>query len=87
MAANREQKTPVRSRWQFANDDRVFVVVERKPFGRLVVQQEGRAYFGYPTQRNLLAIATRLPDVCPLAEKPNCRRLDASSKEDSPCSP
>lgn len=82
---SREQKTPVRSRWQFANDERVFVVVERNPFGRLVIQQEGRAYFGYPTQRSLLASATRLPDVCPLAEQPSGGTLGAPSKEVSPC--
>lgn len=82
---SREPKTPVRSRWQFANDKRVFVVIEQKPFGQLVIQQEGRAYFGYPTQRSLLANATRLPDVCPLAEQPSGGTLGATSKEVSPC--
>ena len=57
----REQKCPVGSRWQPSGSDRVFVVTERKPFGQLVIHEEGRAYFGDTKQRVLLASFSRLP--------------------------
>lgn len=46
----------------FESPDRVRVVIERKPFGRLVIQEEGRAYFGETYQRMFLESHTRLPD-------------------------
>ena len=53
---------PIGSRWGTPSDNRVFVVVERKPFGRLCVQEEGRYYFGYPYQRMFIKSHIRLPD-------------------------
>lgn len=57
---------PVGSRWKSSwkpeASDRVWVVIERKPFGRLVIQEEGRAYFGETYQRMFLESHTRLPD-------------------------
>ena len=60
---SREQKTPIGSRWQLKDDSRVFVVIERKPFGNMVIKQEGRAYFGYPKQQELLTRWTLLPKL------------------------
>lgn len=54
---------PVGSRWKSNGSDRVWVINERKPFGRLVVQEEGRAYFGEPDQKMFLQSHTRLPDL------------------------
>jgi hypothetical protein len=58
-----EAKTPVASRWMHKNETkgRVFFVLERKAFGRIELMQEGRAYFGTATQKELLANWTRLP--------------------------
>lgn len=54
---------PIGSRWEALSDNRVFVVVERKPFGRLCVQEEGRPSFGaYTHQRMFVKFHTRLPD-------------------------
>lgn len=53
---------PVGSRWRAGTSNRVWVVVERKPFGRLGIQEEGRAYFGETYQRMFLESHTRLPD-------------------------
>lgn len=53
---------PIGSRWGTSSDNRVFVVVERKPFGRLCVQEEGRPSFsGYTYQRMFVESHTRLP--------------------------
>jgi len=41
------------SRW-VSKDGRVWIVLERLPFGRLEIQQEGRAYFGTTRQRDFL---------------------------------
>lgn len=57
---SKEEKAPIGSRWQLSNDSRVFVVIEKKPFGKLVIKQEDKAYFGYPTQQNLLLNYKRL---------------------------
>lgn len=54
---------PIRSRWQARGTNRVFVVLERLPFGRLLIQEEGRAYTGETQQRALLAKFERLPDA------------------------
>ena len=52
---------PVGSRWSANNcPSRVFVVLERKPFGRICTQEEGRAYFGEIQQKQLLASFTRI---------------------------
>lgn len=59
---SREQKAPIGSRWQAHGDSRVFVVVERKPFGKLAIKQEDRFYFGYPNQKELLQNFNRLPE-------------------------
>lgn len=56
---------PVGSRWITETSDRVWVVIERKPFGRLCIQEEGRAYFGEAYQRMFLLTHTRLPDNTP----------------------
>ena len=61
-ANSREQKAPIGSRWQAHGDTRVFVVVERKPFGKLSIKQEDRFYFGYPNQKELLQNFNRLPE-------------------------
>ncbi len=66
----REQQCPVGSRWQAYGSDRVFVVTERKPFGLLVIQEEGRAYFGETRQRDLLAAFSQLPEAEPIASFP-----------------
>lgn len=41
------------SRWA-SKDGRVWIVLERLPFGRLEIQQEGRAYFGTTRQKDFL---------------------------------
>jgi len=52
---------PVGSRWSAKNcPSRVFVVLERKPFGRICIQEEGRAYFGESQQKQFLANFTRI---------------------------
>lgn len=57
----RESPCPINSRWRSkTGGPRVFVVRERKPFGVLVMQEEGRAYFGETRQRDLLASFERL---------------------------
>lgn len=61
-------KTPVGSRWKATNDSRVFVVIERKPFGKVDTRQEGRAYFCSMKQSDLLACFTRLPNLPELSE-------------------
>ena len=57
---SREQKCPIGSRWQVKNGARVFVVIERKPFGILGLQEEGRAYFGESRQCDFLLSFRRL---------------------------
>lgn len=52
---------PVGSRWQANGTNRVFVVIERLPFGRVLTQEEGRAYCGEAQQKVLLSNFTRLP--------------------------
>ena len=48
-------KIEVGSKWA-AKDGRVFIVTEKLPFGRIVLQQEGRmSYHGETTQKSLLA--------------------------------
>ncbi len=59
---SREAQCPVGSRWKPNNGSpRVFVVIERKPFGKLETQEEGRAYFGETRQRDFLRNFTRIP--------------------------
>ena len=53
---------PVGSRWKSGVSDRVWVVIEHKPFGRLGIQEEGRAYFGETYQCMFLESHTRIPD-------------------------
>ncbi|GIK44899.1 MAG: hypothetical protein BroJett012_08020 [Betaproteobacteria bacterium] len=59
---------PVGSRWKAGTSDRVWVVLGRKPFGKLEIQEEGRAYFGETYQRMFLESHTRLPDKTPNGE-------------------
>lgn len=72
MASRKGNQAPVGSRWTFNTDTtgRVFVVIERKPFGGVEIKQEGEAYFGSVSLRSLLATATRLPDAPESAESP-----------------
>lgn len=56
---------PIGSRWKTGNSDRVWVVIERKPFGKLGIQEEGRAYFGETHQRMFIESHTRLPELVP----------------------
>lgn len=37
------------------SDPRIWVVIDKKPFGRLTIMQKGRAYFGPMTCRTLRA--------------------------------
>ncbi len=62
-------KVPVGSRWKTEKSNRIWVVIERKPFGRLEIQEEGCAYFGETYQRMFLESHSRLPDVTPSAEE------------------
>ena len=43
----------INSRWK-SKDGRVWVVLERKPFGVLEIKQEDRALFGWTRQRDFL---------------------------------
>lgn len=58
----REAQAPVASRWQQKNDpkERVFFVLERKPFGGIELMQEGRAVFASRTLKELLSDWVRL---------------------------
>lgn len=58
-----EAKAPVGSRWKakLETKGRVFVVIERKPFGVVEIKQEDRAYFGRTTLKGLLANFERMP--------------------------
>jgi hypothetical protein len=58
---------PVGSRWRMGTTNRVWVVIERLPFGRLGIKEEGRARFGETYQRMFLESHTRLPDKPPNA--------------------
>jgi hypothetical protein len=62
-ALGNPEKITKGSRWKAENTNRIWVVVEKKPFGRLVIQEEGRAIFGEPYQRMFLASHTRSPLV------------------------
>lgn len=55
---------PIGSRWS-ANrcPSRVFVVLERLPFGRVCIKEEGRAYFGESQQKQFLANFSRLDEA------------------------
>lgn len=55
---------PVGSRWS-GKSGRVWVVIGRKPFGRLEVQEEGRMYFGEIYQRMFLESHTRIQETIP----------------------
>jgi hypothetical protein len=55
------EKITIGSRWKEGNSPRIWVVVEKKPFGRLVIQEEGRAIFGEMYQRMFMDSHTRLP--------------------------
>ena len=57
---------PIGSRWKSGESDRVLVVIECKPFGKLGIQEKGRAYFGETSQRMFLESHTRLPDKKPI---------------------
>lgn len=56
----KQSAAPVGSRWQANGTTRVFVVIERLPFGRLLTNEEGRAYCGEVQQKVLLEKFTRL---------------------------
>ena len=58
-----QTKTPIGSRWMLKSDthERVFFVLGRKPFGKIELKQEDRAYFASSTQKDLLADFNRLP--------------------------
>lgn len=58
-----QAKAPIGSRWMLKDETkgRAFVVTERKPFGKIELKQEDRAYFGSSTQKELLANYNRLP--------------------------
>jgi len=58
----REARAPVASRWQHKNEPRgrVFFVLERKPFGRLELMQEGGSVFARSTLKELLSHWIRL---------------------------
>lgn len=59
----REVQCPVGSRWKpNSGSERVFVVIERKPFGKLETQEEGRLYFGETRQSDFLKSFTRIKD-------------------------
>lgn len=62
MAAQKGSGVTVGSRWGVPNSDRVFVVFEKLPFGRLLLVEEGRAVSGHTTQKCLLQSHIRLPD-------------------------
>ena len=50
-------------RWKpHTGSQRVFVVIERKPFGKLGTQEEGRLYFGETRQCDFLGNFTRIAD-------------------------
>jgi predicted type IV restriction endonuclease len=57
---SREPKCPIGSRWQNPKNGRIWIVVERYPFGRLMVQEEGRAYTGEPMQRDFITNNIRI---------------------------
>lgn len=65
MSSRKCDQAPIGSRWTFNTDTtgRVFVVIERKPFGGVEFKQEDNAYFSSITLRSLQATATRLPDA------------------------
>lgn len=48
------------SKWKWKNDARVWVVIERKPFGRVDLKQIDRAYFCEVQQKSLLQNATQI---------------------------
>ncbi|MET3119778.1 hypothetical protein AAKU64_004024 [Undibacterium sp. GrIS 1.8] len=58
----REAQTPVASRWMLKNETkgRVFFVLERKPFGKLSLMQEGRTVFSDSSVKDILANFNRL---------------------------
>lgn len=57
-----EAKAPVASRWIHKKEPkgRVFFVLERLPFGKLELMQEGRAVFAGTSVKELLSDWTRL---------------------------
>lgn len=73
----RPAKVPVGSRWKTEKSDRVWVVIERKPFGRLRIQEEGHAYFGEAYQRMFLESHSRLPDCYASGDRVAINRLIA----------
>lgn len=58
----REAKAPVASRWQLKRETkgRVFYVLERMPFGKVLLQQEGKAVSADSSVKDLLANFNRL---------------------------
>lgn len=55
---------PIGSWWSSNRSPaRVFIVIERLPFGRVCIKEEGRAYFGESQQKQFLANFTRLDDA------------------------
>lgn len=60
-ALGNPEKITKGSRWKAENSNRIWVVVEKKLFGRLVIQEEGRAIFGEVYQRMFMDSHTRLP--------------------------
>ena len=58
----REAKAPVASRWQLKREakGRVFYVLERMPFGKVLLMQEGRAVSADSSVKDLLINFNRL---------------------------
>jgi len=58
-------KIEIGSRWQFKGETkgRVFFIMEKIPFGRLLIKQEGRAVTGESTQKQLLQNAVKLDGI------------------------
>lgn len=66
----KQQSVPLKSLW-FYPGGRVFRVIEKHPFGRITMQEEGRAYFGETTQRQLTLSHSQF--IGPVI--PNCRAI------------
>lgn len=53
-------KVAIGSKWKWNNDERVWVVIERMPFGRIFLKQIDRAVTSEVQQRAMLAHATQV---------------------------
>lgn len=79
-------KIEVGSRWQFKTETkgRVFFVMEKMPFGRLMIKQEDRAVTGECTQTELLRNAIKLDGINDSLDHMSIEKMNREAHQPSP---